>query len=210
MPNEPFIASANRPSSGPLLRDTKLVDFVTKILPTFYPIVVLGDRDTPPAGVESYTLSATLTGNDPNVQKQLNTLTLNQVVGLLGQFTFTLSGTTYVITGTAPTTGNPSSNGGTFASYFADLCLSDIGELLLQASFKVNGKNSYQVSGSPESPVGDSFRTEAIGGRSAGYLGIGLNLMQFTLTELPQPGAPSSSPAGPVSFSVIGNKNHGE
>ena len=210
MPNEPFIASASRPSSGPRLRDIKLVDFVTKILPTFYPIVVLGARDTPPSGVKSYLISAALTGTDPNVQKTLNALTLNQVVVLLGQFTFTLGGTAYVITGAAPATGNPSSNGGTFASNFSDLCLSDIGELLPQATFTVNGKNSYQLSGSPESPVGDSFRTETIGGRSAGYLGLGLNLMDFTLTELPQPGAPSSPPPGPVGFSVIGNKNHGE
>jgi hypothetical protein len=178
----------------------------------FYPIVVLGARDTPPGGVKSYIISATLSGSDPNVQKKLNALTLSQVIGLLGQFTFTLGsgGATYVITGTAPTTGNPSSNGGTFASDFADLCLSDIGELLLQASFQVNGQNSYQVSGAPESTVGDTFLTETIGGRSAGYLGLGLSLMEFTLTPLPQPGAPSSPPSGPVTFAVIGNKNHGE
>ena len=212
MPNEPFIASASRPSSGPRLRDVKLVDFVTQLCPTFYPIVVLGDRDTPPAGVKSYIMSATLTGSDPNVQKKLNLLTLNQVIGLLGQFTFTLGsgGGTYVITGTAPTIGNPSSNGGTFASHFADLCLSDIGELLLQASFTVNGQNSYQVSGGPESPVGDNFRTETIGGRSVGYLGLGLSLMQFTLTEQPKAGAPSSPLAGPISFAVMSHKNHGE
>ena len=129
MTNQPFIASVSRPGSGPRIRDTTLVDFVTKILPTFYPIIVLGAKDTPPAGAKPYTVTATLTGTDPNVQKKLKALTLNQVVSLLGQFTFTPAGAgggTYVIAGTAPATGNPSSNGGTFASDFADLCLSDI------------------------------------------------------------------------------------
>jgi hypothetical protein len=210
MPNEPFIASVSRPGSGPQIRDIALVDFVTNTLRTFYPIIVLGARDTPPSKVKAYTISAALTGTDPNVQKKLKALTLNQVVILLGQFTFTLGGVTYLITGMAPTTGNPSSNGATFASDFADLCLSDIAELLPQASFQVNGQKSYQVSGQPESGVGDTFLTETIGGRSAGYLGFGLNLIQFTLTEMPQPGTPSSSPAGPIAFSLIGNKNHGE
>lgn len=208
MPNEPFVASASLASSGPRIRDITLVDFVTKTVPTFYPIIVLGAKDTPPAGVKSYTISATLTGTDP--KKKLNALTLYEVVSLLGQFTFTLGGANYVITGTAPTTGNPSSNGATFASYFADLCLSDIAQLLPQASFQVNGQKSYQISGLPEPGVGDTFLTETIGGRSAGYLGFGLSLIQFTLTELPQPGSSPSSPPGPVTFAVIGNKNHGE
>lgn len=213
MSNQPFIASASRPGSGPLIRDVTLVDFVTRIVPTFYPIIVLGARDELPAGVKSYNISATLTGTDPKVQNKLNALTLNQVVTLLGQFTFTLGsgGTTYVISGTAPAIGNPARNGGTFASNFADLCLSDIGELLSQASFKVNhGQNSYQISGQPTSSVGDSFLTEIVGEKSAGYLGIGLHLLQFTLTEQPQPGAPPSSPGAPVTFSVTSNKNHGE
>lgn len=182
---------------------------MTTILPRFYPVVLLGGNDTAPVAVKSYTINATFTGTDTTVSTLLNGLTLRQVINLLSQFTFKLTPGTasYVISGSAPSLGTAGSNGGTFDTNFGNLCLSDLGQLLSQVTFTVGGSTSYQISGQPESGIGSDLLTfvqEQIGQRSAGYLGIGLSLMQFTIKKT----APVAGT--PVGFSVTTNKNHGE
>jgi len=182
-------------------------DFVTTILPTFYPVVLLGGKNTTPTGVKVYTITATFTGTDSNVNHLLNILTLRQVVILLNQFTFKVSGTTYIVSASAPSPGTTASKGGTLDTIFGNLFLCDLGELLSQVTLKVNSATSYQIGGQPEANLPSEFVTfvqETIGQRSAGYLGVGLSLMQFTIKET----APTAG--SPVSFTLTTNKNHSE
>jgi len=193
----------------PKINASTMTNFVTNVLPTFYPVVLLGGNDAAPAAVKPYTISASFTGSDTTVGTALNGLTLRQAINLLSQFTFKLTPGTasYAISGSAPNLGTAASNGGTFDTVFGNLCLSDLGQLLSQVTFTVGGSTSYQISGQPESGIGSEFVTfvqEEIGRRSAGYLGIGLSLMQFTIKKT----APVAGT--PVGFSVITNKNHGE
>jgi hypothetical protein len=199
MPNEPFISSGSRPSSGPLLGDTTLSFFVTNLLPSLYPIIVFGPRDKPPIAVKPYKLSATVTGSK-DVSGKLGVLSFGQVIGLLNQFTFQLDSdpTTYTIEGSAP-------SGGTFDSPLGSLSLRQIGQSLSQVTFKVNGKNSYTITVNFEQNVGDSYLDEAIGKRSLGYLTIGLKFMDYSVQQV---GVVASG--GPVIVTFDSNKGHTE
>ena len=195
MPNEPFVSSGNRPSSGPLIGDTTLSDFATKLLPVLYPIIVFGPRDNPPTAVKSYKLSATVTGSK-DVSGKLGVLSFSQVIGLLNQFTFQLgsSQTTYTIEGSAP-------SGAPFDSALGSLTLTQIGQALSQATFKVNGQ-SYTITVTFESGVGDAYLNEPIGTRSLGYLTIGLKFMQFSVQQ--------GGGGGPTIVTFDSNKGHTE
>jgi hypothetical protein len=207
-----FVSAANRPYPGEALYKTSLSDFVTSDLSYLYPIIVEGPKDEPPHGLISGTLTAQVTGSDPNVEKLLSVLTFREVIGLLSQFTVTpasnsasSSNPSYKVTGELPTgPGTPAKYGGTLDTIFGKLCLYDIGELLEQATFQVNDQGSYTIAVVTDDIVGGNFVTGPVGPRKLGYLTVGLNFMQFSISD----GSASSGPAKIVTF--LSNKGHGE
>jgi hypothetical protein len=196
MPNEPLVSSAARPTSGPLIGQTSVQDFVTTLLPKLYPIVVFGKKDTAPTAVKSYVIKGT--ASTPGGETQLiGDLTFSQLVALLKNFTFTVNGAgSYVITGTTTDTGTKTFNA---------LWFSEIATAVANSTFTLNGQ-SYKISVTTE-PVGQNYLNEPVGKRSLGYLTIGLKFMQFSITAI---STAAGSPNAPVFLALDGNKGHGE
>jgi len=143
-----------------------------------------------PTTVNAYTVTGTVTSGNPGTTV-LNQLSLHDLIGLLGCFTFQVQTHTtgsavavsYKIAGASPNPGTRLANGNSFATMAGALSLEDIVALLPQATFTVTeqggGSKPWTVSGSVQTtPVNPDLKT-AVGTFAAKHVFLLLHLFQF-------------------------------
>lgn len=214
MPGPSFTKSKKGGGVLPLGK-RNLEDLATKFLqnayPTFHKLVT--DRVTHrPTSVAVYGITATKTGSDPRLSTPLAQLTLGDVIGLLGQFSFQidtyLSGTkikgdSHVLKGESPNPGEALANKRSFTTKLSQLSLLDIVELLPQATFSLNSK-SYIISGGVENDVEDEAKKNphlktSVATLTPKYLLILARFFRFTS----MPANPGHGTTGIVAFNKV-------
>ena len=201
-----------------------LEELATEFLPKVYPTLhkVATDRvPHRPTSASIYGITGKKIGDDPKLSKPLEDLSLADVIGLLGKFSFQLDtylngtkikGDSYVLSGESPSKPTALPNRRSFSSTFDELSLIDIVELLPQATFTLTNestgqKKSYKISGAIENDVeedakANSHLTDPLAPLKPKYIFILIRFFRFTATP--------TNPGQGIHVNVVGGKGLNE
>jgi hypothetical protein len=219
MPGKSF-TKPKKGEGGDPFGKRNLDELATKFLPKVYPTLhkLATDRvPHSPTSASIYGITGKKIGSDPKLSTPLAKLSLADVIGLLDQFSFQIDtylngtkikGDDYVLSGKLPSNPTPLPNRHSFSSTFDELSLTDIVELLPQATFTLTNESagqskSYKISGAIENDVEEDAKTNShlttpVAPLRPKYIFILIRFFRFT-------GAPTNPGQG-ISFHVAGNK----